>query len=83
MGDGQLLASQRNAIRRYDMRPLCCMSFVVNANYLQALSWSLSVGMWCSFVIIHVVMIYKRWQTTRQQLLRGVTSLATLCIYRP
>jgi hypothetical protein len=41
------------------------------------------VGTWCSFVIIHVVMISKRWQPTRQQLLRGVTSLATLCIYRP
>jgi hypothetical protein len=41
------------------------------------------VGMWCSFVIIHVVMIRKRWQPARQQLLRGITSLATLCIYRP
>jgi hypothetical protein len=41
------------------------------------------VGMWYSFVIIHVVMIRKRWQPARQQLLRGVTSLATLCIYRP
>ena len=44
MDDGQLRAAQRNAIRRYDMRPLCCMSFVVNANYLQALSWSLSLN---------------------------------------
>jgi hypothetical protein len=42
-----------------------------------------TVGMWCSFVIIHVVMIRKRWQPARQQLLHGITSLATLCIYRP
>jgi hypothetical protein len=50
--------------------------------YQNKKAW-LVVGTWCSFVIIHVIMIYKRWQPTRQQLLRGVTSLATLCIYRP
>jgi hypothetical protein len=38
MGNGQLLASQRNAIYRYDMRPHYYMSFIINANYLQALS---------------------------------------------
>jgi hypothetical protein len=38
---------QRNTIRRYECAPhaLHSMSFVVKANYLQALSWSLGLSL--------------------------------------
>jgi hypothetical protein len=40
----------------------------------------LCVGMWCSFVIIHVIVIYKRWQTTRQQCYVASAALPR-CVY--